>query len=69
MARVEDAEILALSKVTAEEFGVDDGLYRWPCGCLSPIAGGDVVVPCDECADPSTPGLGPDDMPLTERVA
>lgn len=34
--------------------------FTWPCGCISPAAGGDVTVPCTDCADPDTPGLGPD---------
>ena len=61
-----DAIIFELSRVTCEEVCPDQGsLYRWPCGCLSPLEGGDVVIPCDECADPTTPGLGPDEeMPF-----
>lgn len=25
------------------------GLFTWKCGCLSPVAGGEVTVPCEEC--------------------
>jgi hypothetical protein len=31
------------------ELDQEEALFTWPCGCRSPITGGDVVVTCDIC--------------------